>query len=123
MMAFTGSIVDIVPHDLPMLLLDRYIRSDDMELVAEVDIHENCPFFKPKAGVPSYVGVEYIAQAISAFNGLSDFLSNKKVTPGFLLGSRKAELLIPWFKTGNTVTVIIEESFNDGEMAPRLSRP
>lgn len=116
-MTFKGSIKDIVPHDPPMVLLDRYISSDDVSLIAEVDISETSAFFEPGQGVPAYVGIEYIAQAISAFNGLSDYTQGKPVQLGFLLGSRKVEISQAYFAPQSTITVSVRVSFNDGEMA------
>ncbi|MEH6477533.1 MAG: hypothetical protein V7727_17705 [Sneathiella sp.] len=116
-MTFKGSISDIVPHDAPMLLLDRFVRSDENTLVAEVDIGGNTPFFEAGSGVPSYVGMEYMAQAIAAFNGLKDYRLGQAVKPGFLLGSRNVTLNKPYFEEGCTVSITVTVSFNDGEMA------
>ncbi len=113
---FKGSISDLLPHDAPMVLLDRYISSGEDELVAEVDISSATMFCTPEKGVPAYVGVEYIAQAVSAFNGLTDWQSGERVRPGFLLGSRKVDLLSDYFPIGSTLTVQVRMSFNDGEM-------
>lgn len=116
-MAFDGDISDIMPHDPPMVLLDRYMKSDKTSLVAEVDITVSSPFFEAGLGIPTYLGIEYIAQAISAFNGLAAFSEKSEIKPGFLLGSRNITLKIPHFPVGKTVCVSINVSFNDGEMA------
>lgn len=113
---FKGNISDLLPHDAPMVLLDRYISSDDAELIAEVDISGKTMFCAPGKGVAAYVGVEYIAQAVSAFNGLTDWKSGGRIRPGFLLGSRKVDLLVDYFPIGSTLTVQVRMSFNDGEM-------
>jgi len=116
-MEFKGKIADIVPHDPPMVLLDHFVSADDNGLIAEVFITDASPFYQDGQGVPAYVGVEYIAQAISAFNGLTNYLSNKAVKPGFLLGSRKVDLKCPYFPLGATLKIAVNVSFNDGEMA------
>lgn len=116
-MAFDGDISTIMPHGPPMVLLDRYVESDDASLTAEVDITDTSPFFEAGFGIPAYIGIEYIAQAISAFNGFAALTENKKITPGFLLGSRNVTLKTPYFPVGKTVRVFVNVSFNDGEMA------
>ncbi|WP_439646390.1 hypothetical protein [Sneathiella glossodoripedis] len=63
------------------------------------------------------MGIEYIAQAVSAFNGLRDRQSGKNVQPGFLLGSRKVELFSDFIAVGTCAQVRVQTSFNDGEMA------
>ncbi len=116
-MSFKGAIGDILPHDMPMILLDRYVSSTDIGLTAEVVISEETPFCDSPSGVPAYIGVEYIAQAIAAFNGLKDLNEGAEVQPGFLLGSRKVNMNCDYFPVGSTLTVNVETSFNDGEMA------
>ncbi|MBE7636510.1 3-hydroxylacyl-ACP dehydratase [Sneathiella sp. P13V-1] len=116
-MSFKGPIGDILPHDMPMILLDRYVSSTETGLTAEVIITEDAPFFSEGNGVPAYIGVEYIAQAIAAFNGLKDLKNGTEVQPGFLLGSRKVELKCDHFPLDSRPVVKVETSFNDGEMA------
>ncbi len=111
------NIVDLLPHDPPMVLLDRYVSSNETELRAQVNITADSQFYDAKGGVPAYVGIEYIAQAVSAFNGLQDKEAGKKVQPGFLLGSRKVELFTDYFALGSVLDIQVTTSFNDGEMA------
>ena len=44
---FDGHIFDLLPHDPPMVLLDRYVSSGEMELIAEVDIASDTMFCQP----------------------------------------------------------------------------
>lgn len=110
-------ISDLLPHDPPMVLLDRYISSSDAELVAETDITPSSQFYCDGLGVPAYIGIEYIAQAVSAFNGVADHQQGRAVRPGFLLGSRKVQVFADYFTPGALVVTHVEMSFNDGEMA------
>jgi predicted hotdog family 3-hydroxylacyl-ACP dehydratase len=111
------NIVELLPHDPPMVLLDQYVSSTETELVAQTDIRPDSQFFSAGNGVPAYIGIEYIAQAVSAFNGLQDKKTGKAVQPGFLLGSRKVELFTDYFALGTTLDIQVVTSFNDGEMA------
>ena len=58
----------LVPHSGQMVLLDRALLVDADCLVAEVRIHEGSMLGGPD-GVGAWVGIEYMAQAISAHAG------------------------------------------------------
>lgn len=110
------SILDLVPHDPPMVLLDSIAKVDEDELVASLTIRPGLPFFAD-GGIPSYVGIEYIAQAVSAFSGHQARLKGEAVRIGFLLGTRKLDLLHPVFAEGARLQVTVRPLFNDGQMA------
>ncbi|MEP3486792.1 MAG: 3-hydroxylacyl-ACP dehydratase [Sneathiella sp.] len=100
-----------------MVLLDRFVAATESALEAEVHITEGSPFYCPEKGVPAYVGIEYIAQAISAYNGLLSYQNNEKIELGFLLGSRRVDLKCAYFPVGSILSILVNVSFNDGEMA------
>ena len=58
---------ELLPHDPPMVLLDRVTSYDESTLTAEVDISTESMFCGDD-GVPGWVGVEYMAQAVAAQN-------------------------------------------------------
>lgn len=88
------TVEEVVPHAPPMVLLDRIVHYEGMVLVAEVTITPDSMFYRSElGGVPSWVGIEYMAQAISALSGLRAKERNQSVKLGFLLGTRK--LLLP----------------------------
>jgi predicted hotdog family 3-hydroxylacyl-ACP dehydratase len=90
-------IADLVPHTASMLLLDRVVAADADSLQAEVDI-TSATLFAGEDGVGSWIGVEYMAQAVAAFAGLQA-MQHAEQHPrnaahgprkiGFLLGSRR----------------------------------
>ncbi|MBO6804791.1 MAG: hypothetical protein JJ893_16165 [Thalassospira sp.] len=69
-------------------------------------------------GVPSYVGIEYMAQTFAAYSGWRAKNTDPVATPriGYLLGSRKVTLSRNWFPVGCTLSVHINNIFEDGEM-------
>ena len=58
----------LVPHDGQMVFLDRVLATGSDSLCAEVAIGPDSVFFDG-AGVGSWVGIEYMAQAIAAHAG------------------------------------------------------
>lgn len=101
-------IQDLVPHSGTMSLLTRVTAYSDEWLEAEVDIHHGSVFVEA-SGVPSWVGIEYLAQAIAAFSGLQERKQHKQPKLGFLLGTRRYDVNTEWFATGQTLHIRVEQ--------------
>ncbi|WP_417550886.1 hypothetical protein [Methylophaga sp.] len=98
---------DLVPHTGTMSLLSRVTAYSDQWLEAEVDIH-SASIFVEEQGVPAWIGVEYLAQAIAAYAGLQQRQQSKTPKLGFLLGTRRYQCNIDWFETGQTLSIRVE---------------
>ncbi len=88
-----------VPHRGAMSLLDRVERCDDQSIVACVRVPAQGLFSGPD-GVPAWVGIEYMAQAIAAWSGARARAAGGSPRIGFLLGSRRYEARVPAFAAG-----------------------
>ncbi|KIC39847.1 hypothetical protein RA27_17180 [Ruegeria sp. ANG-R] len=106
-----------MPHDRPMALLDRLVEAQNGRLKAEVRIDSDTMFCRPDEGVPSYLSLEYMAQAVAALDGFWKAQRGCAPAIGFLLGTRAMSLSRPFFDVGEVLTVTVEERFNDGNMA------
>jgi predicted hotdog family 3-hydroxylacyl-ACP dehydratase len=74
-----------------MRLIDRVLEIDDEHVVAEVDV----PFdglFVRDGRVPSWIGIEYMAQTVSAWAGRRGRAAGGAPRAGLLLGSRRYEV-------------------------------
>jgi len=100
-----------IPHRGKMLLLSRVIEYDiEHSIRAEYDITRNCLFYDPVLdGVPSWVGFEFIAQAISVLTGIRKREKGEKTNIGFILSIPSMRMEIPLIKNGSTVEVRVEE--------------
>lgn len=104
----------LVPHSPPMVLIDEILSYYETGLIAAVDIHEQCRFYSAQArGVPSWAGIEYMAQAISAWAGINAKRQGREIELGFLLGSRKMKLPETVFKSGQRYQVYVRELVRD----------
>lgn len=84
----TIDIKTVVPHGGHMLMLDRLLsRTDDSVVVSAVIHPEN--IFADAHGVPAWIGIEYMAQAVAAWAGCRALARNEPVKIGFLLGTRR----------------------------------
>lgn len=99
-------IENYVPHRGPMLLLDRLQSADADGAVAEVTVpHDG--LFLHDAGMPSWVGIEYMAQTVAAWAGWRALQKGQAVQLGFLLGSRKYEAAQAFFEPGAILQVSV----------------
>jgi len=94
----------LVPHSGQMVMLERVVSVDADNLCAEVRIHSGS-VLATEQGVGSWVGIEYMAQAIAAHAGWLALQRGDAVKVGFLLGSRKYEASVPYFSPGSLLLV------------------
>src|SRR5690606_27211697 len=103
-------VAELVPHSPPMVLLDRIIHYEDQALTAEIGISPASMFYEQAVdGVPAWVGIEYMAQAISALSGLRSRERGQPVQLGLLLGSRKVQLHTKVFHSGERYSVSVRQ--------------
>lgn len=80
----------LLPHRAPMVLLTDVISYDEHHAHCVVHINTGSPFFDAELnGVPTWTGLEYMAQAIGIWAGHQQQLHHKPVQAGFLLGCRQ----------------------------------
>jgi predicted hotdog family 3-hydroxylacyl-ACP dehydratase len=100
----SGRIESYIPHRGGMRLIDRVLEIDDEHVVAEVDV----PFdglFVRDGRVPSWIGIEYMAQTVSAWAGHRGRALGNGPRPGLLLGSRRYEAHGDGFPSGALLRV------------------
>ena len=100
-------VAELVPHSGKMSLLSRVVEYDEGWLLAEVDITRESMFVDDR-GVPAWVGLEYMAQAIAAYAGLQERIKGGAPKIGFLLGSRKYVSNTEYFNLDRTFQVKVE---------------
>lgn len=104
------ALTDLMLHRPPMLLLDRIIDSGSTRLVSEVRVTPDSPFYSPAiGGVPSWVGIEYIAQSVAALSGLSAHEALQPVELGMLISCRRYRVRVPCFKAGSLLLAEVSQ--------------
>ena len=107
-------IEQVLPHDAPMILLSELISYHDEGATAQVNIDTHSPFYDHhNAGVPSYIGTEYMAQAIAAYAGALALDEGRPVHIGFLLGTRKYQTQQGYFSQGSQLHVTVHKLLED----------
>jgi predicted hotdog family 3-hydroxylacyl-ACP dehydratase len=108
---------ELLPHEHPMILIDAISEPEPGGLSATVRISEDCPFFEAPRGVPSYVGIEYIAQTVAALAGLKAKWAGRDVEIGFLLGTRRLQATSPYFPLGSKLSIRVDSEFESSDLA------
>lgn len=81
---------ELLPHAAPAILIDAVLEQRTDGVVARVRIDETHPFFDPQlGGVPVWVGIELMAQAVGAHAGLLGRQAGAPPRLGYLLGARR----------------------------------
>ena len=93
-----------VPHRGAMSLLDRVEHVDEHGVVAWVTVPAE-GLFTTDGGVPAWVGIEYMAQAVAAWSGARARTGGGSPRIGYLLGSRRYEAAVPAFEVGAELRV------------------
>jgi predicted hotdog family 3-hydroxylacyl-ACP dehydratase len=112
-MEFPLAAADVVPHSSRMLLIDTIIAADENSLTAEGRVRDDNPFLRDGV-VGAWVGVEYMAQAIAAFEGCRARARGVGPKVGFLIGSRHYTCTAPSFVVGTNVQIRIVRQFEEG---------
>jgi predicted hotdog family 3-hydroxylacyl-ACP dehydratase len=110
------AIAGLLPHGPSMVLLDAVVEDTGDSLTAALTIGPDSPFGVAGEGVPAHVGIEYMAQACGAFAGLRAYRTNVPVRLGFLLGTRRYQAFVPWFRVDWRLTVTAAVVFQEGQM-------
>jgi predicted hotdog family 3-hydroxylacyl-ACP dehydratase len=108
------AIEQVLAHDAPMILIDSLSHYSDENACCAVLITEQSPFYNPAiGGVPSYIGVEYMAQSIAAYAGALASDSEQQIKIGFLIGSRKYQTHHSVFTKGSTLAIKVQKLYQE----------
>ncbi|CAA0115355.1 Uncharacterised protein [BD1-7 clade bacterium] len=105
----TIPIESLLPHADNMVLIDRLIECGENFAVAEVGVLNADRFSGSQDQVPSWIGIEYMAQTIAAMAGKHARRDNESVKAGLLLGTRRYWCELASFTVGETLIVRVKE--------------
>jgi len=96
-----------------MQLLDELIAYDEAQIEVGLAIRPDSEFCEPDTGVPAWVGVEYMAQAVGAFSGIEEVQMGKRPQIGLLLGTRRYQCTVASFPIGARLVIRAELQLRD----------
>lgn len=102
----------LVPHRGTMCLLDDIEDYGPDWLRASLTLHAGSAFARPD-GVPGWVGIEYMAQAASAFGGIEQVQAGGEPTIGLLIGTRYYRCMVETIPLGTRLVVVARLAMRD----------
>ena len=105
---FRPKLTSLIHHRKAMLLLDDYDINDD-GFCAFVRHERPHVFTQPDGSVPSWVGIEYMAQTASAWAGWRHLKENEKIQYCLLLSVRHYTSYIENFKQHKCLNILVNE--------------
>lgn len=109
-------VAEVIPHSGDMILIDEIISYSEDSLVASVTITDSSLFGDKTNGVPTWVGIEYMAQTVAAWAGVQARISNEPIKLGFLLGTRQYIVQQNYFAIGSKLLITVEQTYNENGM-------
>lgn len=109
-------LVDLLPHDPPMVLLDAITAFRETDIECTVRIADGAPFVR-EGKVAAVVALEYMAQASGVLLGVTAFSESGRIKRGYLLGAREMELDTDYFYVGETLRVVSNHVWGREDMA------
>lgn len=105
---------ELVPHRGPMSLLDSVDDYGVDWLRASVTPRPGVSFAAAD-GVPAWVGIEYMAQAASAFGGIEQVQRGQRPSIGLLIGARYYRCMQDHFPFGRRLSVLVKIAMRDAD--------
>lgn len=105
----------LLPHRGPMLLVDTLLDYDAERVRVGLTVRDAPPFGDARGGVPAYIGLEYMAQAIAVFSGLELQYTGEPPKIGLLIGTRRYRASVPRFSHGAALVVTALRVLGDDE--------
>lgn len=94
----------VIPHRGTLLLLNQVLEYDDEAITVALEVPLDGPFHDD-GGVPAYIGLEYMAQAVACWAGCQARARGLPPPLGFLLGSRRYVCAVSRFAGGTRLRV------------------
>jgi predicted hotdog family 3-hydroxylacyl-ACP dehydratase len=101
---FTYTLEQTLPHRGSMLLIDQVLDYETEAVRCLVRVRRDAPFCADD-GVPAWVGLEYMAQAMGIYSGIELLQKGEAPRVGFLIGTRRYESVVPVFAIGSTLEI------------------
>lgn len=98
------TLAQTLPHRGDMRLLDEVVGYEAEAVRARVHVRAASAFCESD-GVPAWVGLEYMAQAMAVFSGIELLQRGETPRIAFLVGTRRYESIVPSFAIGTTLDV------------------
>lgn len=113
-------VVNYLPHDPPMILIDQIIDVTDKEAICQVTVDSDgvlAPFLNKKNELPAWFALEMMAQTIGVWQGWHAKKTQKDIHLGLLLGGRGFKTAMPCYPLNTILTIHVTLLLLDTKLA------
>ena len=104
----------VLPHRHGMLLAERVDYGADYGQII-LTVRPDSPFCEAD-GIPAWVGIEYMAQAMAVYSGIERHQHGATPQIGLLIGTRRYDSSVPVFALGAQLTTTARLVFSEEQM-------
>lgn len=98
----------LLPQSGAMVLVDQVLEVGESHIEVALTVRDDGLFSDARHTVPSWVGMEYMAQTVAAFSGYHRRIRGEEIGLGFLLGTRHYQASKGHFACGSRLLVRAE---------------
>jgi predicted hotdog family 3-hydroxylacyl-ACP dehydratase len=106
-------IESLVPHRAPMLWLEALVAASEDAVEVAARVPNERATLSDEPGMPAWLGIELMAQAVAAHVGFRGWRAGKPPKPGVLLGCRAYRVSAPRFGAGESLRVLARVAYLD----------
>ena len=109
-----------LPHESPMVLLDKVLSVPEETALCSVVVSENsvlAPFLNVRGALPAWYALELIAQTVGVWSGWHGAQSSEPPQVGMLLGGRALKCSVPEFAAGSELFISVSMVLRDEKLA------
>lgn len=107
------SVNELLPHAGAAVLIDAVLMNAPDRIRAAAHITREHPYYVADQGVPTWVGIEMMAQTVAAHAGLTGRAEGRAPRAGMLLGTRRYRAEISHFPEGARLEIEADREFGD----------
>jgi len=100
---------DVLPHRGTMRLVDEIVACSEDAVTVLASVDSQAWYADARGAMPSWIGIELMAQAIAAHVGLIAMRAGGRARPGVLLGASRYEAHAPSFERGARLRIEAKE--------------
>lgn len=101
-------IADLIPHAHDAILIDRILEHDTRRTTVAVRPATRPMLRRADESVPSWLAVEYMAQAIAAHEGMVAWTAGRRIPIGYLISATNVQLHVECFDSRTPLRVTSE---------------
>lgn len=107
---------EILPHGPAAVFIERVLERTEADIVCEVVPGTQDGDYAEDGVIPAELGIEYMAQAVAAYAGLSASVERRREV-GYIIAVRSLQIRTPGFALGQPLIVRATREWGESHLA------